>query len=72
MKTYDHLRKYIAELCFQRGIIQTKFVEKIRTHILFSIKFFQNSGRLWDNVEKNGTAGQAIDKNIIRRMRFAS
>ena len=28
-------------------------VEKIKTHILCSITFFQKSCRLWDNVEKN-------------------
>jgi hypothetical protein len=33
--------------------------------------FFLKSGRLWDNVEKYGTAGQDADDNIIRRMRFA-
>jgi hypothetical protein len=48
-----------------------KFVEKIKTHILCSIPFFRKSCRLWDNVEKYGTAGQASDDNIIRRMRCA-
>jgi hypothetical protein len=33
--------------------------------------FSRKSCRLWDNVEKYGTAGQATDDNIIRRMRFA-
>jgi hypothetical protein len=33
--------------------------------------FLWNSCPLWDNVEKYGRAGQAIDDNIIRRMRFA-
>jgi hypothetical protein len=31
----------------------------------------QKSCRLWSNVEKCGTAGQATDGNITRRMRFA-
>jgi hypothetical protein len=31
----------------------------------------RNSCRLWDNVEKRGTARQAADDNIILRMRFA-
>jgi hypothetical protein len=51
-------------------MFQTKVVEKIKTHILCSIKFFRKSCRLWDNVEKYGTARQATDDNIIRRMRF--
>jgi hypothetical protein len=33
--------------------------------------FFQKSSRLWDNVEKYRTAGQATDDNMVRRMRFA-
>jgi hypothetical protein len=32
---------------------------------------FRKSRRLWDNVEKYGTAGQATNDNITRRMRFA-
>jgi hypothetical protein len=52
-------------------MFQTKVVEKIKTHILCSITFFRKSCRLWDNVEKRGTARQATDDNIIRRMRFA-
>jgi hypothetical protein len=33
--------------------------------------FFRKSCRLWDNVEKYGTARQAADHDTIRRMRFA-
>jgi len=33
--------------------------------------FSRKSYRLSDNAEKYGTAGQATDGNIIRRMRFA-
>ena len=36
-----------------------------------SVTFFRKSYRLSDNVEKYGTARQATDDNIIRRMRFA-
>jgi hypothetical protein len=48
-----------------------KFVEKLKTHILCSIAFSRKSCRLWNKVEKYGTARQATDDNIIRRMRFA-
>jgi hypothetical protein len=48
-----------------------KCVEKIKTHILCSMKFFRKSCRLWDNVEKYGRARQATDDNIIGRMCFA-
>jgi hypothetical protein len=52
-------------------MFQTKVVEKIKAHILCSITFSRKSWRLWDNVEKYGTARQVTDNNIIRRMRFA-
>jgi hypothetical protein len=42
-----------------------------QTHIFCSITFIRKSCRLWDNVEKYGTAGQAADENITRHMRFA-
>ena len=45
--------------------------ENQNTHFLFNKFFFRKSCRLWDNVEKCDTAGQATDDNIIRRMRFA-
>jgi len=43
-----------------------KVVEKIKTHILFSIYFlfFRKSCRLWDNVEKFCRDKQATDDNI--------
>ena len=40
------------------------------THFVFSNFFFRQLCRLWDTVEKSGTARQATDGNIIRRMRF--
>jgi hypothetical protein len=43
--------------------------EKIKTHILCSMKFFRKLYHLSNNVEKYGTARQATD--IFRRMRFA-
>jgi hypothetical protein len=71
MGTCVHLWQYLAEIFLEWEIFQTKVVEKIRTHILCSITFSLKSCRLWDNVEKYGTARQATDDNIIRRMRFA-
>ena len=53
-------------------MFQTKVVEKLETRISCSINFFfEKSYSLWDNVEKYGTARQATDDNIIRRMRIA-
>jgi hypothetical protein len=46
----------------EREMFQTNVVGKIKTHILRSVTFFfSKSRRLWDNVEKYGTAGQATD-----------
>jgi len=42
-------------------MIQTNVVEKMKTHILFSVNVFLKSRRLGDNVEKPGTAGQATN-----------
>ena len=47
-------------------MFQTKFVER-NTSTFFS----QKSCRLWDNVKKYGTAGEATDDKIVWRMRFA-
>ena len=43
-----------------------KVVQKLKTHILFSVTFFPlKSCHLWDNVEKCGTARQATDSNKV-------
>jgi hypothetical protein len=39
----------------------TKYLEKLKTHILCSITFFWKSFRLWDNVAKCGWAWKAIE-----------
>ena len=51
--------------------VSDKIIEKIKTRILCSISFSPKIVPLSDNVEKYGTARQAIDDNVIRRMRFA-
>jgi len=38
-------------------MFQTKVVEKLETHVLFSVTFYKKSHRLWDNVEKYCRAG---------------
>ena len=49
---------------------QTKVVETIKTHILCSTTFFflLKPGRLWDNLEKYGTARRGTGDNITRCM----
>ena len=46
--------------------VPDKFVEKIKTHILFSVTFYRKSCRLWDNVEKKKycRAAHATDDNM--------
>jgi hypothetical protein len=41
MKTYVHLRQYLAEFFLEWEMFQTKFVEKTKTHILCSVTFSQ-------------------------------
>jgi hypothetical protein len=56
-------------------MFQTKFVKKIKTHVLCSVALFfflvRKSCRLWDKVEKYCTAGQTTDDNIIGHTWFA-
>ena len=70
MKTYIRLWKYLAEFFLEWEIFQPKVVEKIKTHILYSVNISRKSYRLRFDVEKYGRAGQAKDGNIIRRMRI--
>jgi hypothetical protein len=50
--------------------VSATFVEKIK-HILYSITFFRNRAVYEIMLKKYGTARQATDDSIIRRMRFA-
>jgi hypothetical protein len=71
MKTNIHLLSHLVHFFLEWEVFQKKFVEKFRTHVLYSVTCFRKSRRLWDNVEKYGTDGQATDDNIIRRLRIA-
>ena len=70
MKTNKHFWSYLTHLFLEWETFHTDFVEDIKTHILCSITLFRKSCRLWDNVEKYYTTGQATDDNI-RPRRFA-
>ena len=51
--------------------VSDRFVEKMKTHLLYSRTSFSGKlSRLWD-VEKYGRGRQATDSNIIQRMRIA-
>ena len=51
----------ISRLVLRMKIFQTEVVEKLETHILYSIFFFRKSCLLWDDVGKYSTAGQATE-----------
>ena len=51
---------HLAEL-LEWEILTDKFIDGIRTQIFLFNKFFRLSNRLWDNVEKCGTAGEITD-----------
>jgi len=59
MNTNTHFF-HISLIYSYNEMFQIKVVEKNKTHIWCSIIFFRKSFRLWDNVEKYCTAGQAI------------
>ena len=73
MKTCVYLLSYLAQFFLEWEIFQTEVVEKIKTHILYptTLSFFLKSCRLWDNVEKYGSAGHATDVYIIWHDPFA-
>ena len=50
MTTYAYLWQYFAELYLELQTFQTKIVEKIKTHILYSINILPKIVQLWDNV----------------------
>ena len=52
-------------------MFQTIFIEKIKTHILFSIACGWKMCSLWDNVENYGRAKQAIADNTVHCMHTA-
>ena len=65
-----------STITMMHGPINIGFSDKVctehqNTHFMFNRFFVRKSCRLWENVEKYGTAGQSIHDNITRRMRFA-
>ena len=64
MKTNIYFLSYLTEFPLEWEMFQIKFVEKIKTHVLFSMNVFRKSCRLWDNVEKFRRSGQATDDNM--------
>jgi hypothetical protein len=69
MKTNINFLSYLAHFFSEWEMFQTKVVEKIETHILWSETFFLKSCRLWDNVEKYCRRGRP--QMTVWRMRIA-
>ena len=64
MKTNIHVWSYVAQFFLEWETFETKAVEKIKTHILYSVTIFRKWSRLWDIVEECCRAGQAPDDNM--------
>ena len=65
METSTHILSYLAHFFLEWEMFQTKSCrENQNIHFVFS-NFFQESCRLWDNVEKYCRAGQATDDNMV-------
>ena len=63
MKTNTHLWSYLAQFFLEWKIFQTKFVAKIKTHILCQITFFLNHV-IYEIMLNDTVAGQATDDNM--------
>jgi len=51
MNTNTHFASHLAEFFSEWEKVQTKLVQKIKTHILFLATYFRKSCLSWDNVE---------------------
>jgi hypothetical protein len=69
-KTNVYFLQYLAHFSLECEMFQTKFVEKIKTHIVCSVIIFRKSCRLWENVEKYCWVRQATndDTAYVRYM----
>ena len=67
MKTNIHFLSYLVRFFLEWEMFQTEIVEKIKTHILWSVTFFFENPTVYEiNVEKYCRAGQATDDNMAR------
>ena len=65
-QTYTNFQSYLTQFLLKWQIFKIKVVEKLKTHILFSITFFflKKSCLLWDTVENLCRVGHATDDNM--------
>jgi hypothetical protein len=59
---YIYIYNNISELVLELERLTQKLWENLNTHFVLS-NFSRTSRGLWDNVEKYGRVGQAIDDN---------
>jgi hypothetical protein len=59
MKTFLHSWQYLAEFVLEWEMFQVKVVEKIKTHILYSVTFFPKIVPFMRYVQKFGGAREA-------------
>ena len=63
MKADIHFWSYLTQFFLEWEMLQKKVVEKIETHILYSVTFSRKSCRLWDNVQKYVRAVQTTNED---------
>ena len=71
-----YIKTFFTFMTISRRILKMKnvldkIVEKIKTHISYSLTFLRKSCRLWDNVEKCGGARETTNDVTIWRIRVA-
>ena len=64
MKTDMHFWSYLAHFFLEWEMFRTEVVEKVKTHILYSVTFFLKSYFLWDNLKNIYREGQRTDDNM--------
>jgi hypothetical protein len=68
MQANTHIRQYLAQFFLKLETFQAWDVEEIKRQFFYSITFVsRKSCRLWDNVEKYCTAGQATNENMAQK-----
>ena len=66
MNTFLHLWQCLAQVFLEWEMFQINVVEKIETHILYTVTFcFRKLCHLWDNVTKFGGTRRAKNVTII-------
>jgi hypothetical protein len=70
MKTNIHFSPYLAQFFLEWKMLQTKFVEKIKTHILCSVTFFFENRAIYEKMWKN-ILDPDRPQMTISSMRFA-